>query len=210
VAKPLPEGEEGFYYRDYNEAFLAQGFHVAGVDVGVSCGNMAGVAAFQQLYELLVGNYHLNPKARLFATSNGGLMTYNWAARHPQHVDRIFAIYPVTDMRTWPGLAKACGAEPWADTPAPYAGMTVAELQAKLPELNPIEQLAPLAKHTIPILHLHGDQDELVPLEANSVVLVERYKALGGQAELIILPGEGHGGPWVTSSPQAVEFLTEN
>jgi pimeloyl-ACP methyl ester carboxylesterase len=208
VAEPLPVGVEGFYYGDYNEAFLAKGFHIAGVDVGISCGNPPGVATFQQLYELLVSEYNLHPKTRLFATSNGGLMTYNWAARHPEAVDRIFAIYPVTDMRTWPGLEKACGIAPWPDTPAPYPGMTVAELEAKLGELNPIEQLAPLAGCGVKILHLHGDQDELVPLTPNSMELVRRYKALGGDAELVVIPGAGHGGPWVTSSPQTVEFLT--
>jgi len=72
---------------------LAKGFHVAGIDIGVSCGNQAGVAVFQDFHKVLV-------------KSNGGLMVYSYAATHPESVDRILGIYPATDLRSWPGLAK--------------------------------------------------------------------------------------------------------
>ena len=47
-------------------------------------------------------------------------------------------------------------------------------------EFNPIDNLAPLAKAGVRIFHIHGDKDELVPMPANTTVLVEKYQALGG------------------------------
>jgi dipeptidyl aminopeptidase/acylaminoacyl peptidase len=49
-----------------------------------------------------------------------------------------------------------------------------------------------LAKAKVPILHIHGDHDEAVPLEANSSVLIRRVQELGGDARLLIVPGQGH------------------
>jgi len=44
----------------------------------------------------------------------------------------------------------------------------------------------------VPVLHLHGDADALVPLEAHSAPFIRRYRELGGPAELIVIPGKGH------------------
>ena len=188
---PLPEAGAQVGHEFYIRELLANGFHVAGVEIGLSLGNSAGVASYQQLYEILMRNYDLNPKARFLAQSNGGLMCYNWAARHPACVDRILGIYPVADLRSWPGLEKACGTISW-EWPPPY-DMSPTKLAARLGEFNPIEQLAPLVKQEVRILHLRGDQDSPVPLEANSGVLVRRYWEMGGEAELAIIAGLGHG-----------------
>ncbi len=44
----------------------------------------------------------------------------------------------------------------------------------------------------MPILHIHGDSDTVVPLEKNAGELVRRYRELGGPAQLIVVPGKGH------------------
>ena len=38
----------------------------------------------------------------------------------------------------------------------------------------------------------YGDVDKAVPLEKNSGELARRYRALGGNVKLIIIPGKGH------------------
>ena len=48
------------------------------------------------------------------------------------------------------------------------SGMTKDERAAHLAEHNPVDCLAPLAKAKIPLFHIHGDMDQVVPLEANS------------------------------------------
>lgn len=41
-------------------------------------------------------------------------------------------------------------------------------------------------------LHVYGDADEVVPWQENTGVVAERYRALGGEIELIAKPGIGH------------------
>jgi hypothetical protein len=196
------------YVRYYVESALDAGFHVAGVDVGTTCGSPKGTELYQQFYEWIVNTYHLNPKVRLFGQSNGGLISYAWAFRHPQYVERIFGLYPVTDMRTWPKLEKVCGAERITPPGLAFPYMSVDELKEHLLQVNPIENLEPLAHAGVEIFHIHGDKDELVPMEDNSVKLVDRYRALGGVAKLEVLKGLAHGGTQFFHYQPAADFLT--
>jgi pimeloyl-ACP methyl ester carboxylesterase len=161
---------------------LQAGVAVAGADVGESYGNPAGRKVFTDLHARVVKEFGLSPKACLLPQSRGGLMLYNWATENPRSVQCIGGIYTVCNLASYPGLDKA----------APAYGMPLEELTAHLSEHNPIDRLAPLAKAKIPIFHIHGDVDKLVPLENNAGELVHRYRALGGSAQLVIVPGKGH------------------
>jgi pimeloyl-ACP methyl ester carboxylesterase len=184
----IDNGQGRVEHRFYVERFLAKGFHVAGIDVGTSCGSPASAKVNQAFYERLTSNFSLNRKARLIGQSNGGLIAYAWAFRHPDSVDRIFGIYPATDFRTWPGLEKVISFPP---SGLGY-DLTLPELTRRAAEFNPIDNLAPLAKARVKILHIHGDMDLVVPAGPNSETFVERYNALGGRARLISVPGVGH------------------
>jgi pimeloyl-ACP methyl ester carboxylesterase len=161
---------------------VERGFYIVGVNVGESMGNPAGRKGYSQFYDAVVDKFKLEPKARLLAQSRGGLMLYNWAAENPEKVRSITGIYAVCDLRSYPRLARAAQAY----------GTTPEELEKHLAEHNPIDRLEPLAKAGVPILHIHGDVDTLVPLDKNSQVVHDRYKKLGGKMELIVVPGKGH------------------
>ena len=179
---------------------LDRRFYVCGVNVGESYGSPAGRKVYTEFHQHVVREYKLETKARLLAQSRGGLMLYNWAAENPDKVQCIVGIYPVCDLRSYPGLSKAAGAY----------GMTAADLEKKLKEHNPIDRLEPLAKAKVPILHIHGDNDGVVPLKENSQVMLDRYKALGGKMELIVVPGKGHAEiPEFFQEPRLVQFLSD-
>ena len=173
----LPSSAEVWLF----ERLLADGIAIAGIDVGESYGNAEGSALYDVLYDHLVGERGLAPRAVLLARSRGGLMTLSWAADRPERVAAFAGIYPVCDLRSYPGLAKA----------APAFGTTADGLAAMLPRVNPIERLAALAAR-IPFCCVHGDRDTRVPLAENSGALAERVRALGGTVELHVLPGRGH------------------
>lgn len=174
----LPAAEEQWMFGK----FLAAGIAVAGIDVGESMGNPQGRAWFTALHRELVANRGMAPRPCLLARSRGGLMLYNWAAENPQSVAAIAGVYPVTNLASWPGLAKA----------APAFGVTEGDLSAALARHNPVDRVEPLARAGIPIFHLHGDEDTVVPLETNSALLKQRYEHLGGSMVLRIIPGGGH------------------
>ncbi len=164
------------------ERLLAHGIAIAGIDVGESYGNAAGCAHYDALYDHVVGERGFAARALLLARSRGGLMTLAWAAGRPERVAAFAGIYPVCDLRSYPGLAKA----------APAFGTTIEGLTAMLPGCNPIERLAPLAAARVPFCCVHGDRDTLVPLRENSQALAERVRSMGGEVELHVLPGAGH------------------
>lgn len=202
----INDGHGAIHHRVYVDHFLSAGFHVAGVDVGTSCGSPAAARLSHEFYERVVSEFRLNRKARLVVQSNGGLIGYGWAFRHPDCVDRIFGICPVTDFRTWPTLPTVITA------PAPGLGynLSLQELTRRASEFNPVDNTAPLAKAGVKVLHIHGDKDTLVPLGANSAVFIERFKASGGDAALVTLPGLGHGGKEFYESRRGIDFLCGN
>ena len=206
---PYPGDELTVEHEFYVSSSLAKGFHVAGIITGPTLGSPAGAIAYQRLHERVTADHDLNPRARLVAQSNGGLMHYAWAFRYPECVDRLLGIYPATDFTTWPGLGRVAGEESMTPEGLGY-DLTRQELEVSLRELNPIDNLAPLAANGIKVLHIHGDADGTVPFEPNTAEFVRRYRALGGQVEVEVMLGVGHSpGPVFYSSQRGLEFLLE-
>lgn len=174
---PYPGPEERWMFQQ----FLDAGISVAGLDVGESYGSPAGRTLFTALHSEM-GRRGYSARPVLLGRSRGGLMTLNWAADHPEKVGGFAGIYPVCNLASYPGVAKA----------APAFGLTADELQAQLAQYNPVDRLAPLAAARVSLFAIHGDVDKLVPLEANSGLMKERYTALGGSMELTVPPGQGH------------------
>jgi hypothetical protein len=199
----INDGFGNLQHRNYAERALAAGFHIAGVDVGPSCASPAAANVCQEFYKQLVAEHGLSPRARIMGQSHGGLIAYGWAFRNPTCVERIVGICPATDFRSWPGLANTI------NFPAKGLGydLTLAELESRTAEFNPIDNLAPLSKAGVKILHIHGDRDTLVPMSDNSTELARRYRELGGTATIVVLEGLGHGGQELYQSEPLVNFL---
>ena len=174
----LPGPEETWMIERFQKAGIA----LAGIDVGESYGSPTGRAIYDQFYKYLVESRKFSNRPVLLARSRGGLMLYSWATKNPQHVGGIAGIYPVCNIASYPGLARACGA----------FGLSASELREQLEKFNPINQLAPLAAARVPIFHIHGDNDTIVPLKENSAIVAKRYKELGGKMTLEVVPGQGH------------------
>jgi hypothetical protein len=180
IEKPYPLPKE--LHAWYMTRWLAAGIAVAGVDVGDVYGNPAARAGFTEFHLAAVPRFALDPKPCLLGQSRGGLFVYNWAAEHPQSVRAIGCVYPVCNLRIAAVQEKVC---------ASY-GLPMRQLLAAGAQHNPIERLAPLAKAGVPVFHVHGDADLVVPLKDHSQEFVRRYRELGGQADLLVIPGKGH------------------
>lgn len=175
---------------------LDSGIAVAGVDVGESYGSPAGNAGYTAFYNYATTKANLAPNTCLLGQSRGGLMMYRWAIENPDKVDAIAAIYPIADIRSWPGIATA----------APVYGLTVDQLTTNLSEYNPIDRLQSLADAKIPLFSICGSADAYTA--PNSQVVYDRYKALGGTMDLVIVPGRGHEEiPEYFQSTQLLDFM---
>ncbi|HEX3150836.1 MAG TPA: prolyl oligopeptidase family serine peptidase [Gemmataceae bacterium] len=173
----LPGPEERWMF----ERFRAAGIAIAGIDAGESCGSPAGNKVFDGLYAHMIARGYLS-KPVLLGRSRGGLMTLSWAAANPDKVGGFAGIYPVCDLASYPGIERAAGA----------FGLKPDELNAKLKDVNPVDRLEGLAKAKVPLFAIHGDVDTVVPLEANSGRVRERYTDLGGSMTLVVASQQGH------------------
>jgi dipeptidyl aminopeptidase/acylaminoacyl peptidase len=167
-----------------HERFLEAGVAVAGIDVGEAYGSPKGRQLFTAFYELLTDKRGFAARPCLLGRSRGGLWVSSWAGDNPDKVAGIAGIYPVFDLRSYPGLTNA----------APAYDLTASQLEARLADLNPIERIAKLAKAKVPALFIHGDVDEVVPLKQNSAEFLARYEAEGAGdiVTLIVAEGQGH------------------
>ena len=186
-----------------HEQLLDAGIAVAGIDAGEAYGSPQGCQAMDALYAHLVAKQGFTKKLCLLGRSRGGLWMSSWAADHPSLVAAFAGIYPVFDLQSYPGLAKA----------APAYGMTETQLSERLDELNPISKARGLAGEAIPVFIIHGTDDTVVPLEANSAALRELYVQAGhtNAVRLQVVEGQGHSfWPGFFHSQSLVDFIKDH
>lgn len=175
-----------------DKMMLEQGWLLAYIDVADLYGAPEAQRRFDMLYDFLTGKHGMAKKTVLEGFSRGGLPIYNWAARNPQKVACLYADNPVCDFKSWPlGLYDGPGSAGDTEKCMKAYGFASVE-EAKEYALNPLDNLEPLAEAKIPLIHVYGDADEVVPYYENTKITAERYKELGGEIELICKPGEKH------------------
>jgi len=172
-------------------ALLERGYHLAYIDAPELYGSPKAVALWDRFYAYMTGTHGFARRVVLEGMSRGGLYVYNWATKNPDKVCCIYADAPVCDIKSWPG-GRGAGpgsAECWVEVLKAYE---MTEEQALITQCNPIDHLEPLAQAGIPLLHVVGDADEVVPVSENTAILEHRYKVLGGSIQVIHKPGVGH------------------
>jgi len=188
-------------------ALLGKGFHVAYCDVGGLFGSPKAVAHWDAFYDQVTRNNGLARKVALEGMSRGGLIIYNWAAANPGKVACIYGDAPVCDFKSWPGgKGKGKGSpRDWKLVLETYGFKD--EAQALAYDRNPVDHLQPLAKAGVPLLHVYGDADDVVPWDENTGIIAERYRKLGGSIKLIAKPGVGHHPHGLKDSTPIVDFI---
>lgn len=201
-ATPLPgrpwawRGEFFGAFANADIELLRNGWHIAYISVPDLFGSPKAMARWAKFYEVLTKDHGLARRPALIGLSRGALYCAAWAAAHPDETLLVYLDNGVCDFKSWPGgKAKGTGtadgsADEWAKLLKAYDFKDDAEALAY--RLNPVDNLAPLAKAKVPVLLVYGDSDSAVPHRENSEVVYERYKALGGPVERIVKPGGDH------------------
>lgn len=187
----------------YFDGLMQGGIAIAGFDLGEVRGSPASTEKFSLFYDEMVRR-GFSAKPILLGQSRGGLMMLAWAVQHPDKVRAFVGIYPVCNLADWP-LKRSKDA-----TLGDY-GLPEAELTARLSEFNPIDHLEGLLKNKVPMYVVHGDSDVVVPYDANSKLLKERYEAGGGSISVKVIPGEGHKAtPSFFECRELIEFILKH
>lgn len=187
-------------------ALLEKGFHLAYMDVQNMYGAPVALDHMDKFHSHLVKERGLATKAVLEGFSRGGLFSLNWAARNPDKVACVYNDAPVCDFKSWPG-GKGQGKGSPGDWERCLKVYALTEAQALEYKLNPVDNLEPLARAKIPLLHVCGEADDVVPMDENTRLLESRYKALGGPITVIAKPGVGHHPHSLKDPGPIVEFV---
>ncbi len=195
---------------DPDIALLGHGFHIVYLSVPNMLGCPDAVSQWSSLYRELTRRYGFASKPALVGLSRGGLYCYNWAAANPDKVACIYGDAPVCDFKSWPG-GKGKGKGSAGDWKLILERFHFADdAEALAWKLNPVDNLEPLAKAKVPLLHVFGDADDVVPWDENTGLIAERYEKLGGKIELIRKPGVGHHPHGLEDSTPIVEFIRKH
>lgn len=195
---------------DPDIALLGKGFHIVYLRVTDMLGSPPAVHHWNVLYQHLTKEHKFAKKAALVGLSRGGLYCYNWAIANPDKVACIYGDAPVCDFKSWPGGKGKGKGDPknWQRVLELWGFKDEAEALAY--KGNPVDSLAPLAKQKVPLLHVYGDADDVVPPDENTLPLAENYRKLGGTIELIAKAGVGHHPHGLQDSTPIINFITKH
>lgn len=188
-------------------ALLGKGYHIVSLKVPDMLGSPLAMNHWDSLYTELTTRYAFGKKPALVGLSRGGLYCYQWAIAHPDRVACIYGDAPVCDFKSWPGGKGKGKGDPknWALVLKLWNFPD--EASALAWPGNPVDQLAQLAPHKIPLLHVYGDADDVVPWDENTKLIHDRYTALGGPIQLICKPGVGHHPHGLDDSQPIIDFI---
>ncbi|MDJ0768817.1 MAG: prolyl oligopeptidase family serine peptidase [Ilumatobacter sp.] len=119
----------------------------------------------------------------MMGSSSGGLTALGVLGRHAGLAAGAVVLYPVTDLAVL------------ADESHRFEAHYTVHLVGPSSDVERYEQRSPAGcadAIDVPILVMHGDDDPVVPL-SSTTSFVERVRAAGGDVELVVMEGEGHG-----------------
>ncbi len=172
------------WHTEADSILVAEGFHLVYINTNNQYGSPKAVATWNSLYQHVTTHYQLQKKVALMGVSRGGLFVYNWAKANPNKVACIYAEAPVCDFTSWPmGKNGKRSDSDWKQLKAEYGFATDKEAIAYANK--PVDNLEALAREKVPVLHMIGLQDKVVPPEENTFVLIDKYIRLGGIATVV-------------------------
>ena len=119
----------------------------------------------------------------MMGSSAGGLTALGVLGLHPGLASGGVVLYPVTDLAALADASHRFEAHYTDSLVGPR------DRESKYRERSPITYADRI---DVPLLVMHGDHDPVVPL-ASTLAFVERVRDAGGDVELAVMEGEGHG-----------------
>ncbi len=144
-----------------------------------------------------------------------GPVPYNADGPLRAHWDAVYKHFAGHGLSTKPVMEGAGGAAgevyAWAIENPDKVCCVYAEnpvLRSKMSKTPPLDQLSPLARAGVPLLHVCGSLDPW--LDTQTRVAEKRYKELGAQLTIIVKEGEGHYPLAPKDLAPVLEFITQS
>ena len=163
---------------------LRDGYHHATIITFAHRMDETGLKVSAAFQKFLVEKLGFAPKAYLIGMSWGGFFSVRYAATYPENVAKIYLDCPLLNLGGRCGrAAKEVDIGPWAKNPP--------ENWIDDPRM-PINLAKPVADAKIPILLAYGGADDVLAPNLNSEIFIPRFKAAGGDIQVIYRKAYGH------------------
>ena len=159
---------------------LADGYHHVTIEQFAEKMDEKGLALSAAFQKYLVGTLGFAPKANLIGMSWGGFFSVRYAATYPENVAKIYLDCPFLHLG---GCCIAVDIGPWEENQP--------ENWIDDPRM-PINLAKPIAEAKIPILLAYGGADNVLDPRLNSEIFIPRFKASGGDIQVIYRKAYGH------------------
>lgn len=188
-------------------AMLEAGFHIAYCDVADLYGSPLAVKRWDAFYKRMI-QAGFDSKPVLEGMSRGGLIVYNWAMKNPKKVSCIYADAPVMDFSSWPmGYGVSEGSALDTKQLLNVYGFKSEAVAVREADRRLRKCAKRMAKAHIPILHVVGDADRVVPVADNTQRFAESMEKLHAPIQVIHKPNVDHH-PHSLYNPQPiVDFM---
>ncbi len=186
-------------------ALLERGYHLVYCDVSELFGNDEAIAIWNDFYKILT-KAGLNKKSLMEGMSRGGIYCYNWLLAYPDRVSAVYADAPVLALKSWPG-GQGGGPGSREDWELFKAAYRLSESEARSFNRSPLDRAEEIAALKIPLLHVVGDADEIVPINENTMPFAQRIWNAKGSIEIIHKPAVGHHPHSLEDPTSIVDFL---
>ena len=159
---------------------LRDGYHHVTINTFKRRMDEAGLKVSAAFQDYLVNKLGFAKKAYLIGMSWGGFFSVRYAATYPENVAKIYLDCPFLNLG---GCCTSLNIGPWAkDRPENWIDD---------PRM-PINLAKPIAEAKIPILLVYGGADNVLDPRLNSEIFIPRFKAAGGDIQVIYRKSYGH------------------
>lgn len=191
-------GSSYIWSQDYGDYFVKGGYAVFELDfcgggiISKSDGTMQEMSVLTEAKDLnaVIDFFRDDPRFSdiiLRGESQGGFVASYVAAERPEEIAGLILEYPAYVLQDDAKRRQLPdGSFPESST---LLGMRIGRIYSE--DVTSFDIYEHMTAYTGPVLILHGDQDRLVPLRYS-----ERAKEVFQNAELIVMPGQGHGFHW--------------
>lgn len=149
----------------------------------------------------------MEPKCIAVGMSCGGLQALRLAELHPELVSVMFLDAPVTNLLSMAGLGACRSKDVALFREEMFATYNFTDSTLVSFRKSPIDNMAPLTQHNIPIIMLWGDADDVVLYEENGKIVEDYYREHGGQIEVIRIPRREHHPHSLKDPTPIIEFV---
>ena len=149
-------------------AMLRHGVHLVHTDISNLAGGPEAMRRMNHFYEYLSNELNFSPTPVLESYSRGALPALNWAIRNPEKTAMLILDTPLCNLNSWPKshFDRKLGRK---------AGVLSDDFSV-LKEWNPVENLMPLAEQKIPVSVMFRENDDVIPVQDNAALLLQRLK----------------------------------